>query len=75
MTVKVPKRKPATRPPTVRQAFIPHDLSYMTETEFGKTMTHLVAEIAEEQGTRSTEEINRLIELMRTGKATNADVS
>jgi hypothetical protein len=37
----------------------------MTETEFGKKMTQLAAEIAEEQGTRSTEEFKQFIENTR----------
>ncbi len=73
MAANLKNQKQTYRVPLVRPAFIPDDRSYMTETEFGKTMTQLAAEIAEEQGTRSTDEIHRLIELMRSGNATNAD--
>ncbi len=59
---------------TVRQAQIPDDLSYMTETEFGREMVKLAAEIAEEQGTRTTEEINQLINLMRGNDSTNPHI-
>jgi hypothetical protein len=59
----------------VRQPFIPDDLGYMTTTEFGQEMTKLVAEIAAEQGTRTTEEINQLIDLMRGSASANADLS
>lgn len=61
--------------PAVRQAHIPTDLSYMTETAFGQEMVRLAAEIAQEQGTRTTEEINRLIEFMRGGAANDVDLS
>lgn len=61
--------------PIVCQALIPDDLSYMTETEFGQEMLKLAAEIAEEQGTRTTEEIDELINLMRGGVSLNADLS
>lgn len=59
----------------VRQAFIPDDLSYMTTTEFGQEMTKLATEIAAEQGTRTTEEINQLIDLMRGSASADADLS
>jgi hypothetical protein len=62
MTVKINQPHPV---PEVRQAFIPTDLSYLTETEFGQEMMRLAEEIAQEQGTRSTEEIDRLVRMMR----------
>ncbi len=43
--------------------------------EFGQTMLRLVEEIAKEQGTRTTEEINRLVDLMRGNDLLNADLS
>lgn len=60
---------------TIRQAQIPDDLGYMTETEFGREMVKLAAEIAEEQGTRTTEEINQLINLMRGNDSANPHIS
>ena len=75
MTIKSAKRKNAQKVPAVRQAFIPDDLSYMTDTEFGQEMSRLVKEIAAEQGTRTTKEINQLIELMRGSTSVNADLS
>jgi len=60
--------------PIVRQAFIPDDLSYMAETEFGQEMLRLAAEVVEEQGTCTTEEINQLIDLIRGGVSINADL-
>lgn len=60
--------------PIVCQAYIPDDLSYMTETEFGQEMLRLAAEVAEEQGTRTTEEINQLIDAMRGDVSINADL-
>ncbi len=63
------------QPALVRQAHIPDDLSYMTDTEFGQEMIKLAAEIAEEQGTRSTEEINQLINQMRGNDSANAHLS
>lgn len=72
MPVQIAEQKPTF---VVRQAQIPADLSYMTETEFGQEMVRLAEEIAQEQGTRTTEEINRLIELMRGGASTHAEVS
>ena len=74
MSVKVRKPDTNTTLPKVRQAAIPADLSYMTNTEFGKEMLRLVAEIAEEQGTRTTQEINQMLDLMR-GSSVNADLS
>lgn len=65
----------ADQPVPVRQAHIPEDLSYMTDTEFGREMVKLAAEIAEEQGTRTTEEINHLINRMRGNDSTNAHLS
>ncbi len=58
-----------------RRAFIPDDLSYMTDTEFGQTMLGLAEEIAKEQGARTTEEIDRLVKLMRGSDLVNADLS
>jgi hypothetical protein len=75
MTTKTTKRKKDRRAPAVRQASIPDDLSYMTDTEFGREMLRLAAEIVEEQGTRTTEEINELVDLMRGGASVNADLS
>ena len=69
MPVKVRKPSKVKMTTKVRRAAIPADLSYLTNTEFGREMSQIVAEIAEEQGTRSTEEINRLIDLMRGSKA------
>lgn len=63
------------QPTVVRQADIPDDLSYMTDTDFGREMVKLAAEIAEEQGTRTTEEINRLVNLMRGNDSANAYLS
>jgi len=60
---------------TVRQAQIPDDLGYMIETEFGREMVKLAAEIAEEQGARTTEEINQLIYLMRGNDSANPHIS
>ena len=57
-----------------RRPFIPDDLSYMSETEFGQTMLELVEEIAKEQGARTTEEIDRLVKLMRGNNPVNADL-
>ena len=56
MTMKTSERKKVEQAPAVRQAVIPDDLSYMTDTDFGREMLRLAAEIAEEQGTRTTEE-------------------
>jgi hypothetical protein len=61
--------------PIVDQATIPDDLSYVTETEFGREMLKLAAEIAEEQGVRTTEEINQLVNLMRGGVSLDADIN
>lgn len=72
MPVQIVEQKTA---PAVRQAQIPTDLSYMTETEFGQEMMRLAEEIVQEQGARTTDEINRLIELMRGGAPINADLS
>ena len=58
-----------------RQAFIPDDLSYLTDTEFGREMTKLVQEITAEQGTRTTEEINRLLDFMRGSVSADVDLS
>lgn len=71
------KREPLNvqQEPAARRPFIPDDLSYMTETEFGQTMLDLVEEIAEEQGTRTTEEIDRLVKLMRGNNPVNANLS
>ena len=74
MTTKTTKPKKAEQTVPVRQAFIPDDLSYMTDTEFGQEMLRLATEIAAEQGTRTTEEINRLIDLMRGSASANADL-
>ena len=74
MPTKMTKRK-TQQATAVRQASIPDDLSYMTDTEFGQDMLRLAAEIAEEQGTRTTEEINQLIDLMRGSASANADLS
>ena len=73
MTTKMTKRK-SQQATAVRQACIPDDLSYMTDTEFGQEMLKLVTEIAAEQGTRTTEEINQLINLMRGSASANADL-
>ncbi len=62
-------------PAPIRQAYIPDDLSYMTDTEFGREMVKLAAEIAKEQGTRTTEEINQLINQMRGNDSANAHLS
>lgn len=75
MTIKTVKRKNAQKISAVRQAVIPDDLSYMTDTEYGQEMLQLVKEIAAEQGTRTTKEINQLIELMRGSTSVNADLS
>ncbi len=75
MTTKTTKRKKGPQAPEVRQASIPDDLSYMTDTEFGREMLRLAAEIVEEQGTRTTEEINQLVDLMRGGVSANVDLS
>jgi uncharacterized protein (DUF433 family) len=64
----------AQRASDARQAFIPDDLSYMTDTDFGQTMLGLAEEIAKEQGTRTTEEIGRLVKLMRGSNLVNADL-
>lgn len=61
--------------PAAGRPFIPDNLSYMTETEFGQTMLELVEEIAKEQGTRTTEEIDQLVKLMRGNNLVNADLS
>ena len=74
MSIKVKKPGDVQVATEVRQASIPADLSYMTNTEYGQEMLRLVAEIAEEQGTRTTKEINQLIDLMR-GNHTNANLS
>jgi len=75
MTNKMTKRKNVDQATAVYQAEIPDDLSYMTETEFGREMLKLAAEIAEEQGTRTTKEISRLIDLMRGSTSANVDLS
>jgi hypothetical protein len=69
MPIKVRKPEKQKTVRKVRQAKIPADLSYMTNTEFGREMLQLAHEIVEEQGTRTTEEINQLIDLMRGSKA------
>ncbi len=74
MTTKTRKSKDVRQTIAVRQADIPNDLSYMTESEFGREMLKLATEIAEEQGTRTTEEISRLIDLMRGSASTNVDL-
>lgn len=75
MTARTTNRQDARQSPVVRPAFIPDDLSYMTDTEFGQQMSRLAAEIAAEQGTRTTEEINQLLDLMRgRGGAADADL-
>lgn len=71
MPVQIAEQKNA---PLIRQAQIPADLSYLTETDFGQEMMRLAEEIAQEQGTRTTDEINYLIELMRGGVASHADL-
>ena len=75
MTTKTSERKKVEQASAVRQAIIPDDLSYMTNTEFGREMLRLAAEIAEEQGTRTTEEISQLIDLMRGSTSANVDLS
>jgi hypothetical protein len=75
MPTNTTKPKEIQQATVVRQAFIPDDLSYMTTTEFGQEMTKLATEIAAEQGTRTTEEINQLIDLMRGSASANADLS
>ncbi len=55
------EKREALKSRAVRQALIPDDLSYMTDTEFGQTMLGLAEEIAKEQGARTTEEINWLV--------------
>jgi len=74
MTTKTVKRRRAQEKPAVRRPVIPDDLSYLTDTEFGQTMMRLAEEIAKEQGTRTTKEINRLMDLMRGGVSTHADL-
>lgn len=69
MPVHIAEQKTA---PLIRQVQIPTDLSYMTETDFGREMMRLAEEIMQEQGTRTTDEINHLIELMRGGAASHA---
>lgn len=71
MPVQITEQKTA---PLVRQAQIPADLSYMTETNFGQEMMRLAEGVVQEQGTRTTDEINHLIELMRGGAASHADL-
>lgn len=73
-TAKTTRRKNVGPAPAVRQAFIPDDLSYITETEYGQQMSRLAAEIAAEQGTRTTEEIEQLLDLMRGGTAIDSDL-
>lgn len=77
MQANAEKREPMNvqQEPAARRPLIPDDLSYMTETEFGQTMLELVEEIAEEQGARTTEEIDRLLKLMRGNNLVNADLS
>jgi hypothetical protein len=65
----------AEQPKIIRQAYIPDDLSYMADTEFGREMVRLAAEIAAEQGTRTTEEINQLINQMRGNDPANTHLS
>ena len=74
MTTKTMKPKNILKTTAVRRAYIPADLGYMTDSEFGKTMVTLAEEIALEQGKRSPEEIERLIELMRGSASFNADL-
>lgn len=74
MTTKTMKPKNILKTAVVRRAYIPADLGYMTASEFGKTMVTLAEEIALEQGKRSPEEIERLIELMRGSASFNADL-
>lgn len=77
MRANAEKREPLNvqQEPAARRPFISDDLSYMTETEFGQAILELVEEIAEEQGTRTTEEIDRLVKLMRGNNLVNADLS
>lgn len=51
------------------------DSQRMTNIEFGQTMLKLAGEVAKEQGTRTTEEINQLVNLMRGSDPVNADLS
>ncbi len=74
MTTKTIKPKNILKAATVRRAYIPADLGYLTNTEFGQTMVSLTEEIAQEQGKRSTEEIERLIDLMRGSVSNNVDL-
>lgn len=73
MTTKTTKSKKVPKTPMVRRAFIPLDLTYLSNTEFGRTMLGLAEEIAQEQGKRSTEEIEQLLNLMR-GVSHNTDL-
>ena len=68
-------RKDKSPADIVRRALIPDDLSYLETTEFGREMTRLAAEIAAEQGTRTTEEINQLLDLMRGSASADVDLS
>ncbi len=69
------EKKEALKTPAARRAFIPDDLGYMADTEFGRKMLRLAEEITAEQGARTTEEINQLVNLMRGDDLFNADLS
>ena len=71
MKTKNRKQKKRLEPITLRRAYIPANLDYMTNTEFGQKMMGLAEEIAQEQGKRSSKEIERLINLMRRSLSIN----
>ena len=71
MKTKNRKQKKSLKPDTVRRAYIPANLDYLTNTEFGQTMMGLAEEIAQEQGKRSSKEIERLINVMRGSVSIN----
>ena len=71
MKTKNRKQKNSLKTITVRRAYIPANLDYMTNTEFGQKMMGLAEEIAQEQGKRSSKEIARLIKLIRGSVSIN----
>ena len=72
MTTVTKTRKPRRANPQ-RRPDIPA-LEQVRHTAYAQEMLALVDEIEREQGTRTTEEINALIEVMR-GAARDADLS
>jgi hypothetical protein len=70
-TTTKPKKQKAN---PVRRPDIPA-LREVADYPLAQQMLALVEEIAAEQGTRTTKEINALVEVMRGSKAANVDLS